>query len=132
MNYDYEPTEISRSIMAGLFAGLGCVFTILMYNFVYRDITGFSASGVINISSIAFSTLIVFIIAGFVFDAFHHYFKKGTMLYIIFSLIVTIISIFISLKIHGKGYEGMILGIAIIAGIFGSLILPKLYSSNSI
>lgn len=132
MDYDYEPTEISRSIMAGLFAGLGCVFTILMYNFIYRDITGFSESGVVNISSIAFSILIIFLIAGMIFDAFHHYFKKGTLMYIILSSIITLLSVFIALKIHGKGFEGMILGIAIISGIFASFILPKLYSSNSI
>ncbi len=132
MNHDYEPTEISRSIMAGLFAGLGCVFTILMYNFIYRDITGFSESGVVNISSIAFSILIFFIIAGLIFDAFHHFFKKGTIIYIILASVASVVTVLITMHIQGKGFEGMILGIVIISGIFASFILPKLYSSNSI
>ncbi|MEO5967348.1 MAG: hypothetical protein ABIP68_03360 [Ferruginibacter sp.] len=132
MNHDYEPTEISRSIMAGLFAGLGCVLTILIYNFIYRDITGFSESGVVNISSIAFAILIFFLIAGLIFDAFHHYIKNGTTVYIVLAVIASVGTGLLALHINGKGFEGMILGIVIISGVFASLILPKLYSSNSI
>ena len=132
MNHDYEQTEISRSMMAGLFAGLGCVLTILIYIFFYRDLANYSDSSVVNVSTVSFSILILFMIIGFVFDAFHHYFKNGTLIYIILAAATTVLLIFLSLKISGKGFEGMVLGIVIISGIFASFILPKLYSSNSI
>ncbi|MBS1761472.1 MAG: hypothetical protein JSR00_01225 [Bacteroidetes bacterium] len=132
MNYDYKPTEMSRSIMAGLFAGLGSVLAILIFNFIYRDITGFSASGIINISSISFSVLIFFLIAGVIFEVFHHAFKKGTLIFEIVAAVATILTIIASLSVPGKLREGMVLGIVIISGIFLTIILPRLYSSNAI
>ena len=133
MDHEYKKTELSRSLMAGVFAGLGAVVACLLFEFIYRGITGYSGSAIINVNSIVFILMILFIIAGLIYDVFHHYVKRANLFYTLVAIAGTVITMFISMRIHAggtNGIEGMVIGITIIAGLFAAVVVPMLYKSE--
>ncbi|MEO6671281.1 MAG: hypothetical protein ABIN36_17495 [Ferruginibacter sp.] len=139
MNHDYMPTEFSKSLLAGLFAGIGAACTNLIYNFLFRAYSGLPFSQIINISTIIFASLILMTVSGLLFNVFHHYIKKGTFVFRIFFTLLTIIAIAFSLSVKrsddnilNNQFRELLIGILIIFGIFGTFIIPLLFKSNKI
>ncbi len=133
MDHEYKKTELSRSLMAGVFAGLGAVVTCLLFEFIYRGITGYSGSAIVNVNSIVFILMILFIIAGLIYDVFHHYVKRANLWYAVVAVAGTVITMWIATSIQARGtsgIEGMVVGITIISGLFAALVVPMLYKSE--
>lgn len=133
MDHEYKKTELSRSLMAGVFAGLGAVIACLLFEFIYRGITGYSGSAIVNVNSIVFVLMILFIVAGLIYDVFHHYLKRANLWYIVVALAGTVITMFVSTSIRSGGsggIEGMVVGITIISGLFAAFVVPALYKSE--
>ena len=55
MNYDYEQTEFSKSLLAGVFTGITATTLSLLFNAFFRRFIGFSLSDIINVSTIIFA-----------------------------------------------------------------------------
>jgi hypothetical protein len=139
MNYDYEPTEFSKSLLAGVFAGIAATVLSLIFNFFYRGATGFGLSAIINVSTIIFVTILLLTIAGLLFHVFHHYFKRGTFIYIIVFTALSLLAVYGTLGVQRSPdpvlsfeFRELLLGIVIIYGVFASFIIPYLYNSNRI
>ena len=133
MDHEYKKTELSRSLMAGVFSGLGAVVACLLFEFAYRGITGYSGSAIVNVNSIIFILMILFIVAGLIYDVFHHYVKRANLYYILVAVAGTLVTMFISMRIHSggtNGIEGMVIGITIISGLFAAFVVPFLYKSE--
>ena len=139
MNHDYESTEFSKSLLAGLFAGIAATVVNLLYNFYIRRATGFSLSEIINVSTIIFISILLMTVAGLFFYLFHHYLKNGTFIYKIISVLFTLLGVYFSMTVQrsqnplvSTEFRELLLGVVIISGVFSSFIIPYLYSSNKI
>ena len=139
MNHDYESTEFSKSLLAGLFAGIAATVVNLLYNFYIRRATGFSLSEIINVSTIIFISILLMTVAGLFFYLFHHYLKNGTLIYKIISVLFTLLGVYFSMTVQrsqnplvSTEFRELLLGVVIISGVFSSFIIPYLYSSNKI
>jgi hypothetical protein len=138
-NYDYEPTEFSKSVLAGVFSGIAATLTILIWNFYYRGVSGFSLSDIINVSSVIFVSVLLLTVGGLLVHVFHHYIKQGTIVYIVISVLITILLIYMLQGVErspnptiAAQFRKLMLGVTIIMGIYWSFVIPYLYNSDKI
>ncbi|MEO8771283.1 MAG: hypothetical protein ABI402_14405 [Ferruginibacter sp.] len=136
-NHNYEQTEFSKALLAGLFAGITATFLSLLYNSYFRLWTGFPLSEMINVSTIIFALVLIVTISGLVFYLFHHYLKKGTVLYQLASLILTAVLILVSLQVQRSSdpvlsmeFRELLLGVISITGICCVFIIPFLFKND--
>jgi len=137
MNHDYEQTEFSKSLLAGVFAGISATVLSLLYNTAFRGIIGFSLSDIVNVATIIFALMTVVTIAGVIFYFFHHYVKKGTIVFQIAAALITVLLILGSLQIQrsdnpvlSKEFRELLWGIISITGICTVFIIPFLYKND--
>lgn len=137
MNHDYEQTEFSKSLLAGVFAGISATVLSLLYNTAFRGIIGFSLSDIVNVSTIIFALMTVLTIAGVIFYIFHHYIKKGAILFQIAASLITVLLILGSLQIQrsdnpvlSEEFRELLWGIISITGICTVFIIPFLYKND--
>lgn len=139
MNYDYKQTEFSKSVLAGLFAGILATCANLVFNFFFRAITQFNPSSLINVSSIIIISVLILTIAGIIFYLFNHYLKGGNILFRLFFLTLSIIAIYYSMHVQRsddvlvtKQFDELLTGIVIISGIFIVFYIPYLFNNEKI
>ena len=135
--FNYEPTEFSRSILAGLFAGIAATVISLIYNALVRRVTDFPLSELINVSTIIFILILFVTIAGVVFYLFHHYLKKGTGLFQVAAIVVTVLLISGAMQIQrspdqvlSKEFRELLSGIIGITGLCTIFIIPFLFKHD--
>jgi len=139
MNYDYEQTEFSKSLLAGVFAGISATILSLLYNAFFRGIIGFNLSDIINVSTIIFALMTVVTIAGVIFYFFHHYLRRGTLVFQLASVLITVLLIVGSMQIQrsdnpvlSEEFRELLWGIIGITGICTVFIIPFLYKNDYI
>ena len=139
MNYDYEQSDFSKCILAGVFSGLAATVTNLTYNYFYRDHTKYTPSGIVNITTIIFGTMILFILCSNLYYALSKAMKSGSVIYMIIFAALTLLGLW---AIMGGGHEtgsllasdfkGLILGMEIICGALLTFFIPYLMKHQSI
>jgi hypothetical protein len=136
MDYDYgKPTLFTVSIFAGLFCGFLLSIANLMYDFIYRGITQYDYSQIINVSSIIFVSLLVLVIAGLVYFFLVKFMKRGAIVY---SLIFIALTVLVCVTIVSQQYTGpyaagfkyLSFGVVVITGVFASVGLPYFAKNN--
>ena len=139
MNHDYEQTEFSKSLLAGVFAGIIATVLGIIYNAWLRYANGLSLSGIINVSTIIFILILLATIAGLIFYVFHHYLKHGTIIFQGTAIIITLLLIAGALHIQrsndpviSKEFRDLLLGIICITGGCTVLVIPYLYKHEYI
>lgn len=137
MNYDYEQTEFSKSLLAGVFAGITATTLSLLFNAFFRGFIGFSLSDIINVSTIIFALMIFVTIAGIIFYFFHHYIKKGKFVFQIAAAIITLLLIAGTMQIQrsvnpglSSEFRELLWGIIGITGICTVVIIPFLFEHD--
>lgn len=137
MNHDFESTEFSRSLLAGVFAGIAAVIIGLIYNFIFRTSTGFSLSDLINVSTMIFILISALTVAGLVYYVFHHYFKQGNVIYILFSMLFTAVAVYLAMQVNRAAdpvethqFRYLLAGVLIITGLLASFFIPFLYKKD--
>ncbi len=138
-NYDYEQTEFSKSVLAGLFAGIFATFTNLIFNFGYRAITEYNPSELINVSSIIMCSIVIVTIAGIIFYFLHHHVKGGAILFRVIFIILTAISVYYAMQVQrsedaivSKQFQELLSGTIIILGAFIVFYIPYLYNHEKV
>ena len=139
MNYDYEQTEFSKAILSGLFAGIMATCASLLFNMIFRSITQFNPSAIINVSSIIIASVLILTVAGLLFYFFQHYIKGGSIFFRIFFLLLTVIAIYFSMQVQrstdatvSKQFEELLSGIILISSAFVIFYIPYLFNHESI
>lgn len=128
----YKYNTLSRGILGGLFVGILAAAVNLLYDYLYRQFTHYQVSEFVNINSIIFFTIPTLVAAGIVYAVFRQYVKRGLMLYIILSLVLTTVVAFIPLgpnmlpngKAMPASARGLTMGIEIITGLIAAFALP--------
>ena len=137
MNRDYEHTEFSRSVIAGLFGGITATCLSLVYNTFFRGLIGFHLSDMINVSTIIFSLVLIVTIAGVVFYFFHHYLKYGKVIFQALGIGLTILLAIGAMNVQRspdaaltKEFRELLLGIISITAICVVFVIPFLYKRD--
>lgn len=139
MNYDYEQTEFSKSVLSGLFAGIFATFANLIFNFAYRAITEYNPSALINVSSIIIISVLVVTISGVLFYFFNHYIKGGSIIFRIVFIVLTGIAVYYSLHAPHSGdavvvkqFDELLAGTVLILGAFIVFYVPYLFTHEHV
>jgi hypothetical protein len=137
MDHNYEHTEFSKSILAGVFAGIASVVLCLIYNTAFRNASGFPLSEMINVSTIIFALLLVVTLAGYIFYLLHHYFKRGTLIFQLGAVVVTALLMAGSMQVDRsnnllftKQFHELLAGIVLITGLSIVFIIPYLFRND--
>ena len=139
MNHDYEQTEFSKSLLAGVFAGIIATVVSLVFNIYFRGVTEFSLSEIINVTTIIFILTLLVTIAGLIFYLFHHYLKQGTIIFQAVAIVVTLLLVAACMQVQrssdpvlAKDFRELLLGIICITGVCTVFVIPFLYKHDYI
>jgi hypothetical protein len=139
MNYEMQHTEFTKSLLAGVFAGIAATVLSLLFNTFFRGTTGFFLSELINVSTVIFTLLTLGTIAGPTFYLFHHYLKRGTIVFQLLSVLATILLIIGGLQVQrsadpvaAKEFRELLAGVIVITGLCISFGIPFLYKHDYI
>ena len=137
MTVIHQRGELSKSIVAGLFAGIAATVLSMVYNLIYRYYTGYTPSMIINVNTIIFGLTLLITISGVLFYFMHWYLKKGTGLYRLLCLLLTGVLAFAVFQLEKSGsaeqsrqFRELILGIILITGICCMWLLPFLFKRD--
>lgn len=128
----YRYTISTRGILGGLFVGIATTVVNLLFDLVYRKITGYEFAEFININTIIFFTIPTLVVGGIVYSLMMQFVKRGLVMYISVCLVLTAVVAFIPLGPYmlptgqpmAESARGLTLGIELITGLSGALALP--------
>lgn len=139
MNYDYPQSDLSRSILAGLFAGIVATAGNLIYSFIYRRITNITEFNAIDVTTTIFGTVLLLLVCGVFFYFFVHYLKSGVNIYRVIVFLITAAVVFLALQYHrAPGYSitqefrVLFIGLQLIIGGVAAFLIPYLFRHDSI
>lgn len=131
MNYEVEQGPFYKSLMAGLFGGIVITIANLVFNFIYRGVTRFNPSQLINVTSIIFVSILLSLVAGIIYYVIVPYARRNKFLYIALFIVLTAILTYVSFTVHRSNdahvsaqFDGLLAGIVIITGITDALLIP--------
>lgn len=137
MEDDFPKSPFYKGMMTGLFAGIIVTLICLVFNYVYRIYSGFSLSGLINISSLIFFTNFVFLMFGIAYYALKDHFKKGEIFFVAVMALLTIISAWAAEYIHRTKdivqnieFRHLLIGLILIMGVGAAVLVPFLYHNK--
>ncbi len=139
MNYDYPQTDVSRSVLGGLFAGIIGTLANVIFVAVYRSLTEFYEFNGLDITVIVFGTLLQLITCGIIFYFFVHYMKYGVSVYRTVVLVITAALIFAGIALRQsfigdapEEFRFMVIGTQVIIGGLAAFLIPYLFRHDSI
>jgi hypothetical protein len=136
MDYSYQQTDLSRSILAGLFAGIIATVANLIFIFVYVRITAVYTFNFMDGFTTIFGTIILLIVCGIFFYFFVHYMKSGVNIYRVLVFLITAIILWVGWQFH-PGYitsefRVLFMGTQLIIGGLAAFLIPYLFRHDSI
>jgi len=139
MKYDYPQTDLSRSVLGGLFAGIVASGANMVFVFIYRAIAQFHEFNSIDVTVIVFGSLILGVVCGVIFYWFVHYLKNGIMLYRVAVAIVTIAIIYFGIMLKGSvtgdvpgDFRALVIGTQVIIGGLAWFLIPYLFKHDAV
>jgi membrane protease YdiL (CAAX protease family) len=126
MTNDQE-NVFTRAMLTGLFIGVVDTLICLAYNIGYRDITGYTPSALINVSSLIFGVNLILLLIGMLYFVFIRLFGKRDIVFIAVFVLLTLFLIWKANTGHrfedfalNKEWKGLILGVVAILGVSAS------------
>ncbi len=83
---------LNQFLIAGAWAGLTATVINNIYSFIYTSVTGFSASGAVNVFTVTLASFIPLILAGLVYYLLARNTAKPTIYFIILAVLLTMVS----------------------------------------
>ncbi|HRP31420.1 MAG TPA: hypothetical protein PKV73_05995 [Agriterribacter sp.] len=137
MKYENFQTPFTKSFLTGLFVGIVITLVCLTFNLVYRTETGFMPTAIINVASIIFGVITLFIVIGIIYYALTKAFRKGELLFIVLFSLLTIILAWQAEgvtrsvnQVMTMQFRGLLLGVILISGIGAAFLVPYLFHSK--
>jgi hypothetical protein len=126
----------TNTMMSGLFIGIIDTLICLAYNIAYRNITGYTPSTLVNVSSLIFAVNLLMLLTGMAYFLFRKLFGARDYVYILLAFLFTaflswrteIGHRFADATINSES-KGLLLGIVLILGA-SAISLPFLYRSK--
>ncbi len=137
MDYEFEQSPLSKGILVGLFAGIVATCLCLLFDIVYRMITGFAMSELINVSSIIFITNLLLLVLGLIYFALKRAFTYGGLICIVGFILLGAFTVYKAEFVErstnpeqSAAFAGLLIGLLIIIGLCSFLLLPLLYTNK--
>ena len=139
MNYDYTQSNLSRSVLSGLYSGIIATAANVVFVNLYRWISGFEDFHGFDVTVIVFGTLFLSLACGIVFYWFVHYLKRGIPVYRVAVFIVTVLIILIGLYVR-RTMEGhvpldfriIVIITQVIIGGLAMFLIPYLFKHDKV
>ncbi|HLY68121.1 MAG TPA: hypothetical protein VKR53_00245 [Puia sp.] len=139
MSVVYNKISFSKSLLAGILAGIAAALLNLIYMVAYRDTTGFATAKIIMPLSIFIGFPIVLGLAGCCYYLIKRHLSRGVAWFIFFFLALLGALLLITVadtKDDGgnlfSGLRGLCLGMEIITCMLGAFFIPYLASHPGI
>ncbi|MEP6513841.1 MAG: hypothetical protein ABJA79_08225 [Parafilimonas sp.] len=139
MNYDYPQTDLSRGVLSGLFAGIAGTIANIIFVAVYRNITEFYEFNGVDITVIAFGSILLSISCGILFYFLVHSLKRGITFYRIMVFIVTILIVYFGITLRRSiigdvpnEFRVLVIGTQVIIGAFAAFLIPYLFNHDKL
>ena len=136
MDYDVPKSNFYKATMTGLFVGIMVTLICLLFNFIYRNSTGFSLSDIINVSSLIFFTNLLFLVVGGIYGLLNSS-RKGEIIFIVAMVLLTVLLAWRAEYAHradnetlNHQFRGLLVGVIVIMGISASFLVPYLYHNK--
>lgn len=130
-DYEFEPRPLTKCILAALLTGLIASLADEAYNFAYRAVTGFSPSEIINVSSLIFITLTVFMVFGVLYYSLTKLGKRTDLVYIIIMLVLTVLGFIVGTGVQRSSdqhvnemFRWLFIGVELIIGLSAAFLVP--------
>jgi hypothetical protein len=128
----YRYSLSTRGILGGLFVGIATAMIGLIFDIVYRKITGYEFAEYININSIIFFTIPALVVGGIVYSLCVEFVRKGLFVYMVLCMILTVTVAFIPLGPNmlptgepmPPSARGLTMGIELLTGLMGTFAIP--------
>lgn len=128
----------AKTFLTALFAGIIATCVCFIFEIWYRVATFYGPSDFVNVSSIIFIVNFLLLLAGIAYFAFKSWFSNGDLIYVAFSVLISIFCIWEISKIHefadikqNREFIQLLNGITIIIGV-ASLCIPYFYNNRKI
>jgi len=138
MDYNFRQTLLSKSLLSGLLAGLIAVGINTVYDYIFREMTSYSLSEVVNVAFIIFSSLIVELIAGICYYLFSKM-KKGRLVYLVVFLAIMVLGIFGAFQTERSNnitnqheFRYLFAGIMLVDGLVAAFLIPYFVNHDKI
>jgi len=139
MDYSYQQTDLSRSILAGLFTGIVATVGNLIFIFIYVRITAVYTYNLMDGFTTIFGTIILLIVCGLFFYFFVHYLKRGVNIYRVLVFLTTAIILWVGWQVHPHPgdtippeFRVLFMGTQLIIGGLAAFLIPYLFRHDSI
>jgi len=131
METDINHGPFYKSLMGGLFAGIVITIVNLAYNFLYRDLTSFNPSYLVNVTSIIFISIVFSVLAGIMYYLIVPYAKKSNVLFIFLFIVLTALLTYVAFTVHrsvnlkvSTQFQGLFAGLVLITGLIDAFLIP--------
>jgi hypothetical protein len=135
---DPNQSKFSKAILTGLFSGILATLVCFIFEISFRVVTRYEPSQYINVSSIIFIVNLILLTAGIIFYGLTTSFKKGSMIFVMLSFVVTALCIWKSESFHrftdyklSREFSNLLSGILLIVGIF-AMMIPLFFNNKKI
>lgn len=135
MDYEFHQSPLSKAILTGVCVGFFSTVVCLLYNVIFRESTGYSATEYLNVSTLIFAVNLLFLVVGIFFFLFRSWFKKGNLIFEVVFALVILFCIWKAAQVHLESrsntieFRELLLGTIIILGI-GIEIIPLLFNNR--
>jgi hypothetical protein len=137
MDYEVPKSAFYKTFMTGLFVGMTVTLICLLYNYIYRESTGFQLSSIINISTVIFAANLLFLVIGLIYYGIQKAMAKGELLFIVLMIVITIFCIWRASHAHrtdnlvwNSEFKTLLIGDITIMGLGAAFLLPFLYHNR--
>lgn len=134
MESDASKSRFYQALMTGLFVGMVVTLLCLLFNYFFRESTDFFLSGIINIASLTFFTILLFLTIGVIYYQLLKALPKGEL---VFMVLMVLLTLFLAWRadyfhrtanvVQNKEFRELLIGDIIIMGASASFLLPYLY-----
>ena len=132
--YEYTNTPLSKAVLGSLLTGIIVTVVNLIYDHVYRSITNYYFSEIFSIYALISFSILICMAGGIIYFLLNKYFAKGTVIYIILFVALTVAGLFMHMSsympngepISSGGIKGLKIGLDIITGDSAAFLVPYL------
>jgi hypothetical protein len=133
-----EKTTTSNAILTAVFAGIIATLLSFVYYLVFKQVTGFPYSMLINVASLIFIINTIFLAIGFIYYMFLKTSRRADLAFIICMCVLTGIAVWGASGINradsaivNQEFHQLLIGLILIIGITAFAGMPFLYHNKT-
>ena len=133
-----EKTITSNAILTAVFAGIVATLLSFVYYLVFKDVTDFPYSSLINVSSLIFIINTIFLVIGFIYYMFLKISRRADLIFIISMCVLTALAVWGASGIHRANnaainheFHQLLIGLILIIGVTAFAGMPFLYHNKA-